>query len=79
MGYKEISYEPIGKSGWIVEITRRDSNGQKTDSYKALNQKDYWKILDILKRKYGITPEQPRVSKEERDKEIRKEIEWMES
>jgi hypothetical protein len=54
MEYKYQEFEPFRNKGIIVETIVRDDSGQKLDSFKAVNQKDYSKILGIMNRKYGF-------------------------
>ena len=44
------------RSREIIEIKVFDSTMQKLEKYTANNQKDYSRILSILKEKYGFEP-----------------------
>lgn len=58
MGYKNKSdWINYSRRGEIIEILIRDQSGAKVGTFKANNQKDYSKVLRIIKDKYGYKPE----------------------
>lgn len=58
MGYKKHSWMTYGQQGEVIEITIRDSSGTKVDFFKCNNKRDFYKILEIIKNKYGFEFEQ---------------------
>lgn len=72
MAFKKQDWNNYKRKGEIIEITTRDQSGAKTGTFKATNQKDYSKVLGIIKDKLGYKPE---IVSE--DKEIEEEINWL--
>lgn len=76
MSYKKHSWVKYGSQGEIVEIIIRDSTGGKIDSFKVNNQKSYAQILQIIKRKYGLSPNIKEENKIEGKTWLEKDMEW---
>lgn len=73
--YKHQDFEPFRKNSIIVETNILVDN-QKTDSFKSVNEKDYQRVLEIIRRKYGYNAISKN-SEQERKEEIKKEVDWL--
>lgn len=73
MGYKKHNWMSYGRKGSIVDITIKDEDSRKIDRFICNSQKDYKKVLRLIKQKFGYDFE-PEISKEE---SINKEINWL--
>jgi hypothetical protein len=76
LSFKEQEFQPFRKGGMIIE-TNITIDNQKVDSFKSLNEIDYQKVLNVIRRKYGYKQISENVE-EERKKEIQKEKDWLE-
>lgn len=61
------------RQGEIVEIVIRDGGGQKIGDFKCINQKDYSKVINIIKEKFGYSPD----FEQEKEEELKKERSWL--
>ena len=76
MGFKSkkdwVNYK---RQGEIIEIVIRDGGGQKIGDFKCINQKDYSKVIKIIKDKFGYYPDFESL---DRKNELNKEKNWLE-
>ena len=76
MGFKnKKNWVAYKRQGEIVEIIIRDGGGQKIGDFKCINQKDYSRVINIIKEKFGYSPDFN--IEEEKEKEISKEKGWL--
>ena len=75
MVYKKHSWIQYGRQGEIVKIAITDSSGMKIDHFQCNNNKDYRKILKIIKDKYGFDFK-PSIEKR-KSQELEKEKNWL--
>ena len=64
MGFKKHCWIKYGIEGELV-IDMRILNGfggEKIDSFKCNNNKDYVKILNIIDKKYGFSPKLKKIT-----------------
>ena len=73
MEYKKQKWMDYGNKKGIIEFILRDQSGAKTGNFKATNQRDYGKVLNLIKEKTGYKPE----IKKEDSISISEEIEWL--
>ena len=79
MGFKHKDFVEYKRHGEIVEFITRDQSGAKTGTFKATNQKDYSKVLRIIRDKTGYKPEIKLEDSPNFDDEIKwlkKDMEW---
>lgn len=57
MGFQKHNWISYGRQGDVVSIEIKDPTGRRIDSFNTNNNKDYAKILKIIKDKYGFSPE----------------------
>jgi hypothetical protein len=62
--YKKHFWTDYGRHGTIIEIIIHDSGGERIEQFKFNNQKDYSKVLRIMKDKYGFDFKQDNLEKE---------------
>lgn len=73
MSFKKHNWMSYGRLGDMIKIEITDNTGRKIDFFQTNNNKDYAKIIKIIKEKYGFSPEIS-FNKEE---EIKKEQDWL--
>lgn len=56
MVYKKHDWTQYGRQGEVVEIKIMDASGGKIDNFRCNNNRDYPKVLKIIKDKYGFDP-----------------------
>lgn len=78
MVYKEKRWSKYGRKEGIIEIITRDESGAKTGNFKATNQKDYSRVLKIIRDKCGYKPEMKEIREKEEDELnwFNKNVEW---
>ena len=70
-----VKYKRVGE---IIEITIRDGGGQNIGNFKCINNKDWTRVVKLIKDKYGYEVNEEDI-KEEKDKEknwLEKDWEW---
>ena len=78
MGFKKHNWMNLQRCGEMVELIIRDSNRRKIDSFVCNNNKDFNRVLKLVK-KYGFTADKIQDEKSEVEEEIEflnKEKEW---
>ena len=74
MVYKRHDWTRYGSQGEVVEIKITDASGGKLDNFRCNNNKDYPKVLKIIKDKYGFDPS----PEKENSPNLDKEKDWLE-
>ena len=69
MTFKKHNWLKYGRSGDMIRISMLDYSSAKIEEWTANNQKDYQKILKIIKDKYGFDYG-PAIEPEFKDKNI---------
>ena len=57
MGFKKHNWIKYGRKGNIIRIEIKENDGENIDYFQVNTQKDYAKIIKIIKDKYGFSPE----------------------
>ena len=76
MVYKKHNWTQYGRQGEVVEIKIMDASGGKIDNFRCNNNKDYPKVLKIIKDKYGFDPT-PEIKVNE-SPNFNKDKDWLE-
>lgn len=56
MGFKKHAWMNYGSQGEIIEFIIKDGSGSNIDKFKCNNQKDYSRVIHLIKQKYGYSP-----------------------
>jgi len=75
MAYAKHNWMQYGRQGEVVEIKIMDASGGKIDNFRCNNNKDYPKVLKIIKDKYGFDPS-PEIKIED-SPNFNKETNWL--
>ena len=70
-----VKYKRVGE---IIEITIRDGGGQNIGNFKCVNNKDWSRVVKLIKEKFGYEVNEEDIQ-EEKDKEknwLEKDWEW---
>lgn len=64
MAFKKHNWMTYSREGKIIEITIRENDGRKMDFFRCNNDKEFNKIANIIKIKYGFNFK-PEINKED--------------
>jgi hypothetical protein len=65
-----VKYKRVGE---IIEITIRDGGGQNIGNFKCVNNKDWSRVVKLIKDKFGYE-----INEQDIEKEKDKEKNWLE-
>ena len=75
MEFKKHNWIRYGRKGNIVYIEIQEADGAKIDNFKVNNQRDYARIIKMIKDKYNYSPE---ISPEESvNNELKEAQDWI--
>jgi len=69
MLFQKHNWVKYNSNGIVVNLTLTECSGEKIDSFRFNNNKDYSKILNVLENKYGFKRENIKEMEETEDKE----------